>query len=1213
MDNINKDTIRKYIQTLKERGEADVTIKSKLSSIERFLNWAYKQHFIDLENFEQMKNEIDNVTMSNVKCQMSKMGEGAGQNPKDDSRFMIQDSGKLGVIASDPPTGGERGNPIKRLLQSLRSFAMTMKGRNDKESVRMTKISDQRSKIENRTSNIELGIQHYLGFAIFVIFMSALGVGLYNQFFKKVATPFAYPSSPTKGARTLSFQGRLTDSLGNPITTATNLSFRLYSTGTGATSPNLYSSGTCAITPDADGIFSTLIGQDCGSEIGSDVFTENANVYLGIMVGTDAEMTPRQQIANVGYAMNAETLQGLPVGTGTTVPFIPFVNSTGVLQIVAASPKIQSTSGTFTIEGVALSLTTPSGSNGNINLMPDGTGNVGIGTTAPGAKLQVNGTVKIVDGTQSSGYVLTSDANGLASWTDVSSSAGPWTLTGSNLYPDATTYNVAIGATNAGTAKLYVNGNVGIGTTSPLAKLEIGSGQIFVPNGSYAAPSYSFSNDPDTGIYLNGNDSGKISFSTQGAVTWEMTGDFFGSANAGGAYLTSATATSTTPSIAFRGDANTGLGFAGADILSLIAGGTNTMNITGGNVGIGTTNPGYKLEVAGDSSWIHLDGGNAGLYSDRGVTNDTSAVYFQTAGTTNYIVGVGAYTTGTRFDIGSASSSFLTIDTNGNVGIGNTNPQAMFVVGVGVTTPFQVTSTGDITRIKSITYSWPSAQASTAGSVLSNDATGGLSWTSNASVGPWTLSGSDLFPDLESYNVGIGTTTGAGTAKLAVMNGNVGIGTTNPNYILHLRKLVAGDLGPTLFLDNPGGAAGDKANIDFGSTPGPTTKARIQWNQVASGNAELYFMTDISGTLASRLMIKDGGNVGIGTTNPSSFKLEMAGNVGPSTSAAYDLGSDTRRWANVYANNLCLSGTCESTFADLGPWDLIDSNLFPDATTYNVAIGATNAGTAKLYVNGLVGLGTTAPTYGLTINSSSPALEFRYNETTAGWIGHASSLISGGGTTDMGVRAESGKNLLFGIGTAEKMRINSDGYVGIGTTNPSYQLEVVGLTAIKPYSATDARLIYLHANNGQTAIGLYDSNSQNRAYLWGTDLSGGGGSLILRDTGSNIMTYLSASDKSYITGGNLGIGTTNPFGMLQVGATNSPYVPALFVSTGGNIGIGTTNPTRQLTIGGSGQIKFSGDSDHYIYDEDENPRIYIKNAPLKLPMLFQLNLHLQVM
>ncbi|NTW33369.1 MAG: hypothetical protein HGB12_12230 [Bacteroidetes bacterium] len=43
-------------------------------------------------------------------------------------------------------------------------------------------------------------------------------------------------------------------------------------------------------------------------------------------------------------------------------------------------------------------------------------GNVGINTTNPGAKLEVNGSIKITDGNQAAGKVLTSDANGLASW-----------------------------------------------------------------------------------------------------------------------------------------------------------------------------------------------------------------------------------------------------------------------------------------------------------------------------------------------------------------------------------------------------------------------------------------------------------------------------------------------------------------------------------------------------------------------------------------------------------------------------------------------------------------------------------------------------------------------------------------------------------------------------------------------------------------------------
>lgn len=51
-------------------------------------------------------------------------------------------------------------------------------------------------------------------------------------------------------------------------------------------------------------------------------------------------------------------------------------------------------------------------------------GSVGIGTASPTDKLHVNGTVRIEDGTQAAGYVLTSDANGVASWQPASGGGG---------------------------------------------------------------------------------------------------------------------------------------------------------------------------------------------------------------------------------------------------------------------------------------------------------------------------------------------------------------------------------------------------------------------------------------------------------------------------------------------------------------------------------------------------------------------------------------------------------------------------------------------------------------------------------------------------------------------------------------------------------------------------------------------------------------------
>lgn len=81
--------------------------------------------------------------------------------------------------------------------------------------------------------------------------------------------------------------------------------------------------------------------------------------------------------------------------------------------------------GTFTIDNSYIALNYTDASSNNCFLVNTGIG-IGIGTLSPANKLHVVGTVQIEDGTQAAGYVLTSDANGVASWQAAGGGGATW-------------------------------------------------------------------------------------------------------------------------------------------------------------------------------------------------------------------------------------------------------------------------------------------------------------------------------------------------------------------------------------------------------------------------------------------------------------------------------------------------------------------------------------------------------------------------------------------------------------------------------------------------------------------------------------------------------------------------------------------------------------------------------------------------------------------
>ena len=147
------------------------------------------------------------------------------------------------------------------------------------------------------------------------------------------------------------------------------------------------------------------------------------------------------------------------------------IDNTGNVGVGTATPGAKldvDGSAIFNESGAAVNFRVESDANANM-LFIDGTNNrVGVGTGAPDATFQVNGSFKLVDGNQSNGKVLTSDANGVATWQTASGGGLPAGTSGQTLRHDGTTW--------VANSVLFNNGtNVGVGTASPSEKLDIES------------------------------------------------------------------------------------------------------------------------------------------------------------------------------------------------------------------------------------------------------------------------------------------------------------------------------------------------------------------------------------------------------------------------------------------------------------------------------------------------------------------------------------------------------------------------------------------------------------------------------------------------------------------------------------------------------------------------------------------------------------------
>jgi hypothetical protein len=258
------------------------------------------------------------------------------------------------------------------------------------------------------------------------------------------------------------------------------------------------------------------------------------------------------------------------------------------------------------------------------------------------------------------------------------------------------------------------------------------------------------------------------------------------------------------------------------------------------------------------------------------------------------------------------------------------------------------------------------------------------------------------------------------------------------------------------------------------------------------------------------------------------------------TKISPDFGSQTVETTGVFS----AAGGAEATPSITFTGDLDTGIYSPGAD--QVAI-STN-GTGRLFVdaNGQVGINTT-PSYRLDVNTGANN-RVRITDTgsaTLGLVrtGAKSYLIQSLGDSALRVYDETA--------TSERLRITSDGKLGLGTSSPSANLDVTGISGTYPtqqirHSAVDTDGEFLRiARTDNATIRHHSVHARHSA-------GGGAGDNYLQfkihspaisDTGQNTVLHLDGA-------GRVGIGTTSPSTLLDVaggariGAQNTSTLPA---------------------------------------------------------------------
>jgi fibronectin-binding autotransporter adhesin len=676
-----------------------------------------------------------------------------------------------------------------------------------------------------------------------------------------------------------------------------------------------------------------------------------------------------------------------------------------------------------------------------------------------------------------------------------------------------------------------------------------------------------------------------------------------------------------------------------------------------GNVGIGITNPSYKLDI---NSNIRAYTASSGVSPrlDLGGTiiaegSTRAGLYILTAGTaagsygsiwwgngntnTDGFISVENDTRAMRF--GTADGTRMSITSNGNVGIGYTNPayklqvngtgyfnETLFVNGITtiedrMVSIYDMFTGNSVSELEASTtvpgnINFQGVTAQGAGATATTQQ--GITWQVNNYGGTTNYGIQAQLVVGNNGNVGtfmgLFTSDNYGAAPVERLriqyNGNVGIGTTSPNALLHVATASTTGTTSMLLLSR----ASEYGHTLFEQTYDSTyfTAGKTLTLKNDAGTAFIHFAGNNAGTQTNVLIPT--GNVGIGTITPST-KLEVGNFLDAFTnkitvSARYEYEPEFNFKLGQSGTNLDWIGAVISS-GDDGNYNgkilFKTANAGRDTPTTKMAIKA----------NGYVGIGTVSPSSILQLlpgpstatNSSYQSFQaggfgvlfrnaydayitFNTTYSPAGWVNKYGTYKSGIMQITDGIFS-----IDLGTGTTaggasnltQRFVITNGGSVGIGTDNPinGSKLEVRGS------GVWDGGVITLtNTGTGGRSWSIFSTNNS---------FGQGGDRLLIYNTtaGTDAMVINS--------GNNVGIGTNNPsvklqvvggirtntfswgdtdnapLGSLSYGSdfvtmeTNAAYpirlitngTAALTIDTSQQVGIGITTPSAKLEVVGA--------------------------------------------